>query len=121
MNIYEFREFHIRPDMMEAIEAYIKKRRPPGGFLSAVIQNDLSAAMGRADSENLANLQAFVAYFYNEAPADCWGSPAKMKAWLEDEEDEIDPDEIERIAKAVGVSDEDARKVKEMAKETKER
>lgn len=84
MAVYEFRGFKIRPDMMEGLKAYIEERIPPGGFLSAVICNDLSAAVGRADEENLKNLPAFAAFLYNCAPSMCWGSPEKMKAWLED-------------------------------------
>jgi hypothetical protein len=37
----------------------------------------------RADTSNLYNLPAYVIYLYNEMPAACWGSPEKVKAWLE--------------------------------------
>lgn len=80
---YFFRDFRIRPDMIDAILRYIDDRIEPGGFLTAVICNDLREAVGRADDGNLANLPAFVAYFYNEAPSNCWGSKEKMDAWLE--------------------------------------
>ncbi len=84
---YTFRQFHIRDDMMAAIRRYIEERLQPGDFLTAVIDNDLAEAVGRADDENMANLPAFVGYFYNEAPSSCWGSPAKRRAWLANEED----------------------------------
>ena len=80
---YEFRGFVIRPDMMEAIRDYIDKGWGPGGFLSAVICNDLREAVGRADDDNLANLPAFVAYFYNDAPSACWGNREKFEAYIE--------------------------------------
>jgi hypothetical protein len=67
--------------MMPAIRAYVEDHRVPGHFLQAVICNDLRGAIDRADEENLANLPAFVGYFYNEAPSGCWGSKEKMKAW----------------------------------------
>jgi hypothetical protein len=79
---YHFREFYIRPEMLESITAYIKLGRPVGGFLTAVICNDLREACGHADEENLANLPAFVAYLHNEAPYNCWGSRENMDAWL---------------------------------------
>jgi hypothetical protein len=82
-NGYMFRDFYIRPDMLAAIRRYIDDRIPPGDFLTAVICNDLREATGRADDGNLLNLPAFVAYFYNEAPAACWGNAQKMEAWLE--------------------------------------
>lgn len=79
---YTFRHFYIRDDMMGAIRRYIDHGINPGHFLSAVIDNDLKEAVGRADDENLENLPAFVSYFYNEAPSPCWGSPQNRKEWI---------------------------------------
>jgi hypothetical protein len=81
--MYAYREFYIPERMMGGIERYINQGIKPGSFLTAVICNDLKGAVMRADDENLPNLVAFVAYFYNEAPAPCWGSPEAMKAWME--------------------------------------
>ena len=69
--------------MMRAIHDYVNHGLRPGDFLSAVIRNDLKEAVARADSENLRNLPAFVAYFYNEVPAICWGSSEAMDQWIE--------------------------------------
>ena len=69
--------------MMPAIKPWIDIGLVPGDFLWAVICNDLRGAVARADHENLRNLPAFVGYFYNEAPADCWGSLEKALAWRE--------------------------------------
>ena len=80
--MYKFQEFYIPERMMEAIDRYVKQGLYPGGFLSAVIENDLSNAVGRADDENIRNLPAYVAYFYNEAPGGCWGSKKNMKNWM---------------------------------------
>ena len=79
---YHFRQFTIRPDMMDAIYRYIYEGITPGHFLTAIIDNDLREAVGRADKGNMANLPAFVAYFHNEAPRSCWGSPLHRLAWL---------------------------------------
>ena len=86
MDPYRFRDFYIRPDMLEGIQIYIEHGLDPGSFLTAVICNDLNEAVGRADDENLHNLPAFVAYFYNECPAPCWGSRGKMVAWIKGRE-----------------------------------
>jgi hypothetical protein len=67
--------------MMPAIRRYIDDHVQPGNFLTAVIDNDLKEACCRADEENLENLKAFVLYFYNEAPSQCFGSPEKRIAW----------------------------------------
>jgi hypothetical protein len=55
----------------------------PGGFLTAVLENDLRAAVARADMVNATRLPDYVRYLYNDAPSGCWGSPAKVRAWHE--------------------------------------
>ena len=79
--MYKFQEFYIPDRMMGGIDRYVKQGILPGDFLQAVICNDLSNAFGRADDENMRNLPAYVAYFYNETPRGCWGSKNKMKNW----------------------------------------
>jgi hypothetical protein len=81
-NLYRFNQFYIPERMMDGIKRYIEHHIKPGSFLCAVIQNDLREAVGAADDENIANLPAYVGYFYNEAPSICWGSREKMEAWL---------------------------------------
>ena len=63
---------------------YIEDGVIPGGFLVAVLSDGLSDAMGRADEANRERLYDIVSFVYNEAPGDCWGSRAKVKAWAED-------------------------------------
>jgi len=82
MSGYEFRGFYIPERMMPSLRRYIDEKKKPGNFLTAVIRNDLREACGLADDENMRNLPAYVAYFYNEAPSICWGSQAIMDAWL---------------------------------------
>lgn len=79
---YRFKRWYIPKRMMPGIRRYIDERIKPGQFLTAGICNDLSDAIGQADDENLDNLPAYVAYFYNETPAPCWGSKKKMEEWL---------------------------------------
>jgi hypothetical protein len=80
---YKFRNFYIPERMMGGIERYINDHIRPGSFLCAVISNNLRDACGQADDENMLNLPAFVAYFYNEAPHNCWGSPEELQAWID--------------------------------------
>lgn len=84
--MYRFQEFYIPDRMMPGIKRYIEEKCPPSDFLTAVIQNDLSEAVGRADEENMRNLPAYAAYFYNHAPAACHGSKEKMAAWIKSRE-----------------------------------
>ena len=78
---YRFREFYIPKHIIKNIRRYIDHGIIPGDFLQAVIKNDLRGACAWADDENLKNLPAFVAYFYNKSPSACWGSHQKMKRW----------------------------------------
>lgn len=80
---YSYNEYFIPERMMPAIQRYVKNHVKPGAFLQAVIRNDLFDAIGFADEENLKNLPAYAAYFYNETPSDCWGSREKMEKWLQ--------------------------------------
>lgn len=79
---YQFRGFHIPDYIMEGIKRYIDYGLPPGSFLTAIVENDLKGAVESADDNNLENIPAFVAYFYNEAPANCWGSPEIVSTWI---------------------------------------
>lgn len=80
---YQHPDSVLSDDMEDAIRDYLNAGRQPGGFLTAVICNDLKAACSRADEVNLAALPAIVAFLYNEAPAAAWGSREKMDAWID--------------------------------------
>ena len=66
----------------DAIDRYVADRCPVGGFLEAVLSNDLAESFGRADEENRANLFDIVKYCWNEIPGNCWGSRKKVLDWL---------------------------------------
>ena len=66
----------------ETIDAYVESGRPTGGFVKAVLSNDLQEAFGRADAENTAAMKGIVIYLYNDCPADCWGSPERYLTWI---------------------------------------
>lgn len=72
----------IEPRFRESIDAYVSTGRPTGGFLEAVLSNDLMEALGRADSGAIDNLPHIVAYVYNEAPSGCWGSRERVREWI---------------------------------------
>jgi hypothetical protein len=79
---YEFQGYTIPDYMMEGIKSYTEKHRGVGDFLTAVFENNFCEALSRADGNNLRNIRAYAAYLYNEADQRCWGSKAKVKAWL---------------------------------------
>ena len=80
---FKFRGMRIPDRMQAAITRYVENGITPGSFLTAVICNDLQTACAKADDENIHIIPAYAAYFYNEAPSDCWGSFEKMKSWCE--------------------------------------
>jgi hypothetical protein len=82
VNGYEYRGQWIRPEMIEALRRYVEMRCPVGGFLTAVLSNDLMNAAGKADDGNFNALGAYCAYLYNHMPAACHGSREKVAAWL---------------------------------------
>jgi len=79
---YGNREHYIPKRMMGGIQRYINDRIRPGDFLCCIISNNLKNSIGYADEENMENIPAFVDYFYNNAPHNCWGSEKIMNKWL---------------------------------------
>ena len=75
----------MRPDTLRSLELYIDNQVHPGGFLIAVLNNDLKESFARADDANREDLFAIVSWIYCHAPTDCWGSPEKVRAWLNPE------------------------------------
>lgn len=80
---YGFMGYYIPRRMNGSIRRFVMEGVVPGDFLQAVIANDLREAVGRADDENMRNLPAYVAFFYNFFPANAWGTYKKMFAWAE--------------------------------------
>jgi hypothetical protein len=79
---YRFNEFLARAEMIDALRSYAYSHTPVGGFLQACLENNLSDACGHADSDNLRNLPAIVAFIYNEVPSNAWGSPKAYLDWI---------------------------------------
>jgi len=68
--------------VIESLQRYVNDRIPPGGFLLAVLSNDLRGACERADQENQRALFEIVKYVYNYVPGVAWGSPERVDEWL---------------------------------------
>ena len=68
---------------MSSIHRYIDEHQRVGGFLTAVLSNDLAGSIRRADPDNLGALLSILGYLHYDAPAQCWGSPEKVRRWLE--------------------------------------
>lgn len=68
--------------LLVSLVRYAQHREPLGHFLTAVLEDRLSEAVGRADLHSILNLRGIVMFVYNELPLECHGSPEKVKAWL---------------------------------------
>ena len=69
-----------------SLRRYADERTPVGGFLAAVLSNNLERSIAKADAANLALLPNIVRYMYNHMPGNCWGSSARVDAWLNNED-----------------------------------
>ncbi len=71
-------------EIKASLERYVNHKIPTGSFLRAVLENDLKEACGRADMINKHRLFEIVSICYNDLPGNCWGSPEKVRAWLDE-------------------------------------
>lgn len=81
---------------VECIDAYVQKGIPVGDFLYAVLSNDLKGAFNRADSNNYRFMGDIIRYLWNYVPSACWGSPERVKAWLDFKDQQ---NKMEKLAK----------------------
>jgi len=55
--------------ILESLNLYHREGIPTGGFLEAVLANDLTGAIGRADENSLNALRSIVRHIYVEMPS----------------------------------------------------
>ena len=68
--------------MRSGLDLYVQRGIAPGGFLAAVLENNLMESVGRADDKNIACLPAWAQTIYNEVPSNCHGSPQAVEEWV---------------------------------------
>jgi hypothetical protein len=69
-------------DAVDSIRRFVDHGIPTGGFLRAVLANDLMEAVGRADESSLVNLADICRYVYNDIPANAHGSYERIDLYL---------------------------------------
>ena len=74
--------YPVNSDIIHSLELYLNHKRPVGGFLNAVLENNLTEAFARADSSNSANMKNIVGYVYNNLPYHAWGTKERVAAWM---------------------------------------
>ena len=67
----------------DALDRWVENGWHPGGFLEAVLTNDLFGAVGHADDMNRVAIFDVCSYVYSELPGNCWGTHEVMKVWAE--------------------------------------
>lgn len=78
-------EARMPPLVVEGLIMYRDHHVKTGGFLEAVLSNDLKEACGRADVHSARSLVSIVEWCYNCLPSVAWGSPERFNKWLEKE------------------------------------
>ena len=73
------------PALMPGIVRHVIAGGRVGDFLTAVLNNDLMDALGKADLGNRAGMFDITCFIHNHTPNLCHGSPAKVKAWQAEE------------------------------------
>jgi hypothetical protein len=68
--------------MQDGARRYIERGIEPGGFMLAVLENDLTGAAARADNVNRHCLLIWAEWLYNECPAPAWHSRKNVDAWI---------------------------------------
>jgi len=77
-----FDEYGLPDYMWGGLERYLKYGILPGGFLTAVLENNLSQSFSRADSTNQNLMKEWVGFVYMYVPAIAWGSSEDVKNWV---------------------------------------
>lgn len=67
--------------LRDGLVRYFDRGIEPGQFLTAVLSNDLRAAIMHGDAEALAGLPHIVRCLWNRAPGNAWGSPEIVRQW----------------------------------------
>ncbi len=68
---------------LATLKRYVEDGLPTGGFLRAVLSNNLFEAVMRADDWNSVVLKEIAQYIYWELPRESWGSEEIVDAWIE--------------------------------------
>jgi hypothetical protein len=74
---------HVHEDCRDAIFNYLVHGYEPGGFLTAVITNDLRRAACVADFENIERLGHVARFVAHALPEICTGSWNAMSYWMQ--------------------------------------
>jgi len=72
------------PKYQDSVQLYIDSGVLPGGFLTAVLENNLMHAFSKADHNNTAMMREWAGWLYNYGHPNVFGSHEIVKQWHED-------------------------------------
>ncbi len=72
----------MKTETKQTIDNYVNEGYSPGGFVRAVLENDLKGAVACADLDNRSDLVEIVQYVVSRAPMMCHGNRVRVEEWL---------------------------------------
>ena len=69
-------------ETFEALRNYVMNHRDPGGFLTAVLSNDLMETVLRSSLDCRHSIPQIFEYIFRHCPGNCWGNAEAVKAWV---------------------------------------
>jgi len=66
-----------------ALTRYLVHHQEPTPFIRAVLVGDLLEVARQGNREELADLPELIAWIYRRAPMACWGTPERVRMWLD--------------------------------------
>lgn len=83
-NFYDFSYLDIPLHAQDTLENYLLRGWSPGGFLTAVLANDLMRACTSCDPTNRQSLVDIAKWVQHRAPTGSWGNYDTVDAWIND-------------------------------------
>jgi hypothetical protein len=77
-----FKGYQIPEHIKRQLAEYLDRGVPQGGFLYAVLTNNLHDAVGTANQEEIGCLRDIVSWVYMYAPEAATGSDARYLRWI---------------------------------------
>lgn len=82
-----FLKHELPEHMWYGLELYLRMGINPGGFMQALLCNDLMNAFSRADSLNIEKMENWIKFIYNYLPLSCYGNRWDYDTWVEKHKD----------------------------------
>lgn len=76
-------EMWVPSSVQTALTRYVEQGIMPGGFLAAVLSNDLVGTFAQADSSNVSRIEDIVSFVYNRMPSSSWGSLQQVRDYAD--------------------------------------